>query len=462
MEPRKKSKIVTVSINISDIKKNSSFFRLPENLKEPKEIRDHMLSVFKPSSGIMEGFVDGRQVVIQWYPDEVNEQADKLSRIASRLVKEKDFKQAAEILEKALSINKNDVEYLYKLGLIYFERKLYDQTILHLKTALQVCPIHFRANLLLGIALLKLRRFDAAEKQFIVSNIFNKSSVLPYLNLGTIYSIKKDYSKAIKMFNDCITLSPNESRAYLGLARIYTILKDSESANNNFRKVIELSPGSKIAELAKRSIKSSFNSSEETNLTNTAQKISVKKEEERISAGVHQFLSHNYSGSLDQFKSYLNKHPLDHFVWYLLGETQLRTGNFEGAVISFRKAINLYKKRGLYFKGIGISFYYLHKYRESADALKHAIQMGKRDPLCYTLLGVCNVYLKKEEESQLMFKNALQRNPNNPLALYFSAQHKIKHGNVKEAAIELKKILGFEYNIPIKENVKKLINSIQP
>jgi len=458
MGSRKKSKIVTVSINISDIISNSALFNISEDFKDPKAIRDHLLAIFKPSSGIMEGFVDGRQVVIQWYPDEVNEQAEKLSRIASRLVKEKDFNKAAQILEKALVINNKDVEYLYKLGLIFFGQKNYDQTILYLKKALEICPIHFRANLLIGIALIKLRRLEPAEKYFLRSNIFNKSSVLPYLNLGAIYTIKKDYSKAINMFNDCIDLAPKESRAYLGLARIYTMLNDIDSANNNFRKVVELSPGSKIAELAKRSIKapgSSYDSTE--SIKNNTE----KSEEQPLSVGVHQFLTHNYSGSLNQFKNYLNRHPLDHFVWYLLGETQLRTGNFEGAVISFRKAINLYKKRGLYYKGVGISFYYQKKYSEAADAFKHAIQLGKNDPLCFTLLGVCNVYLNKIEESEMMFKQALQKNPNNPLALYFSSQNKIKKGETKEAYGNLKAILNLQYHVPLKTNVKKLIQSIQ-
>jgi len=184
-------------------------------------------------------------------------------------------------------------------------------------------------------------------------------------------------------------------------------------------------------------------------------------EEQPLSVGVHQFLTHNYSGSLNQFKNYLNRHPLDHFVWYLLGETQLRTGNFEGAVISFRKAINLYKKRGLYFKGVGISFYYQNKYPEAADALKHAIQLGKNDSLCFTLLGVCNVYLNRIDESEMIFKQALQKNPNNPLAIYFSSQNKIKRGETKEAYKDLKKVINFQYHIPLKTNVKKLIQSIQ-
>jgi len=467
MSSRKQSKIVTVSINIPDIKTNRTLLRIPETIDSPKEIRDHLLSLLKPTSGIMEGYVDGRQIVLQWYPDEVNEQAEKLSTIASRLIKEREYDKAVQILEKALVIKNHDVEYLYKLALIFFEQKKYNKTLLYLKKSISVCPIHFRANLLLGITLLKLRRLEPAKRYFLLSNIFNKSSVLPYLNLGAIYSINKQYKKSISMFNECIRLAPKESRAFLGLARIYTMLKDVESANANFQKVIELSPDSKIAEIAKRSLKTRPEthagiSPEPVNpLTQTGRKgVGGKQEEERVAAGVHQFLKHDYTGSLDQFRAYLSKHPMDHFVWYLLGETQLRTGNYDGAVISFRKAINLYSKRGLYYKGVGLSFYYQQKYSKAANAFKEAIQYGKNDPLCFTLLGICNMYLKRNEESEHMFKQAMKKNPNNPLALYFSAQLNIKKGDHKRAIDDLNKILGFEYAIPIKENVRKLLKSI--
>ena len=143
--------------------------------------------------------------------------------------KRKLYDTAISNWEKAVDLNKYDADYLYKLALIYFERKQYSDSILQLEKALDICPIHFRAYLLLGINWLKLRKIQKAEKYVYEANQLNRGNILTYLNLGAIYSINKRYNDAIELFNKCIKLAPKEARAYLGLARIYAMLNDIEA-----------------------------------------------------------------------------------------------------------------------------------------------------------------------------------------------------------------------------------------
>ena len=238
--------------------------------------------------------------------------------------------------------------------------KNHEEAVKYLQRAVKICPIHYRALLLLGINFIKLRKFDDAEHFVTESNRLNRTNIRTYLNLGAIYSIQKRFNEAIEMFNTTIQLSPAESRAYLGLARIYTMLNDVEAANSHFRKVIELSPGTPMADYAKRSIHSSI--SKEIDVSTSGN--------DNISKGMGFYLSGDYNVSSNKYKEYLNLHPSDDYAWYLLGETKLRTGELSEAIDCLKRAIRLNSNRGLYFKSLGIVYHFQGKSKEAIDNFK--------------------------------------------------------------------------------------------
>ena len=115
--------------------------------------------------------------------------------------------------------------------------KKYIEAIDALTRTLAICPIYYKANLILGTAYLKIRKFENARKHIQKSLTVNKNNVRAYLNLGAVNSILKDYKNGIAMFEKVIGLSPKEASAYMGLAKIYATLDNIEKANFYFRKV---------------------------------------------------------------------------------------------------------------------------------------------------------------------------------------------------------------------------------
>jgi len=447
-----KSKIVTVSISINDIKENTSFLSIPEGYSE-NEIKDYLLEKYATTTGILEGLVDRNRIILQWYPERVDSKAEEYNRRALKFLKEKKYQEAIDLWHNAISLNNKDVEYLYKIALLFFETKRYEDCVKFLKRVVKICPIHHRAHLLLGLSLMKLRKIDEAQSCILESNFLNRSNVLTHLNLGVIYSIQRKFNKAIKMFNDTINLSPNETRAYLGLAKIYKMLNDVETSNKYFRKVIEIAPDSPMAHYAKRSI----------SLPKSTENIYVdatKSREEYFTKGMNFYIAGDYKTSSSYYKSYLQAHPSDDYGWYLLGETRLRTGDIKEASDCFKRAIRLNSKRGLYYKALGVSSYFLGNSDEGVKSLKKAQELNKNDSLIMTVLGIQLMRLRRYEDAITEFKNAMNKNPNNPMAMYHLALALIQKDE-KEKAIEIiNRIISFDYYVPLKSSAKKLLQKL--
>lgn len=447
------SKIVTVSLLLSDISQNRPFFKVPDTIKGTEDLKNYFLQRYKPRKGILEGFVDNKRLIIQWYPENVDDEAEKYHLKALLLAKKKEYLRAIHCWEKSIQLNSGDVEYLYKLGLIYFEIKKFREALGYLKDALQICPIHYRANLLMGISMIKLRKFEEAEKYVIESNILNRSNILTYLNLGAIYSIQKRFNEAIDMFNTTIKISPNEARAYLGLAKIYIMLNDIDAANSYLSKVIEMAPGTPMAEYARRSIR--FPDDEDK-----TSPPSVESRQQKFTKGLVCYLSGQYDSAAKEYRGHLNTHPNDDYAWYLYGETRLRTGDLNEAADSFKRAARIKPGRALYYKSMGVTFYLTGKSREGMQAMKKTLEMGKKDPFALTLMGIFQLRMKHVDESIQNLGSALKLNPNNPLAMYHLALAHLRKEDNQKAVKIIDDILAFDMYLPIKQHAKNLRNKL--
>ena len=452
-EKSSKSKIITVSLLIKDIQNDPHFFKLPVEVSEPDMIRDVILEKYSTNTGIIESFIDSQRIILQWSPEKIDHAAENLHSEAMEFAKAKQYDKAIEKWEKAIFIHSADVEYLYKLALVHFEMKKFHNSIRYLEKATIICPIHYRAKLLMGINWIKLRKFDRAEECVLASNRLNRSNILIYLNLGAIYSIQKRFNEAIDMFNTALQLSPSESRAYLGLARIYNMLSDVEMSNSYFKKVIELVPGTRMAEYAKRSIVVSNKAETDEGTTDN--------KENQLADGMQHYLSGDYIVSGRQYKSYLNSHPSDDYAWYLLGETNLRTGLLNESADCFKRAIKLNPKRGLYYKSLGIVLHYLGRSNEVVEILKKAIEMGKKDAICLTLQGINLNRQQKIEDAIQSYKMTLKKYHNNPLAMYNLALAFLQTDEKEQAVRLINEILAFDCYVPLKNKAKKVLKNLQ-
>lgn len=450
---RTEKKIATVTLTLNDINSDRFFFGLSEKVTDTDKIIEKLEDKYQTNIGSLTIEEIKNRFVLKWTPDNIDKRSETLHLEALEFLKSNQKLKAIELWKKALSINENDIEYLYKLSLCLFDEKKFSEAIKTLKKLVSICPIHYKGNLLLGIILIKSRNFDEAITFLNTSQQLNKSDVLSYLNLGAVYSIKKEFKKAINMFNKVIQINDKECRAYLGLSKIYTMLNDVDTSNKYLHKIIETSSDPKMVNYAKRSIKTEI--IEKIEFT----EIKVKQIEDYISRGIRNYLSGNYNYAQRLYENYLQKKPNDDYIWYLLGESQLRNSKIDAATDSFKRAIRINSKRQIYYKSLSVALHFFNKPNDVISVQKNYLRQND-DPVSLTILGISYLKINDFNNAVKYLKNAIDIFRNNPLATYYLAYAYIKTNNNKAASKILKDIKRYNLHIPIKGRINKLATKI--
>ena len=451
-----KSKIITATFVIDDLK-SEYFFSEFSDQDSPEKIKDQLLEKYNSNVGILDGFIEENQIILQWFPENTDGAAEELHFQATKYAKQKNYSAAVENWKNASQLNPNDVEYLYKIGLVLFEMKSFLEAIRYLEKAVLICPIHARAHLILGMSWIKLRKFENAEQSILESLMLNKNNLLCYLNLGAVYTVRKKFREAIEIFENALQKYPSEARAYLGLAKVYTVQGDTINANEHYRRVIELAPKSVMAEYSKKSLREIHSDLDDI----VQEKDGNITDDSLLDHGFNLFVQNKHDLAANEYKKYLKNKPSDDYVWYLYGETKLRAGQLDEATDCFKRSLRLNDKRGLYYKMLGITLYYSGKGEECMQVLKKAMELGKDDSLTQTLLGICYLQKKQEDTAINLFKQALRSFSNNYLALYNYAMASVKKNDYAKAKEALDKIINQKSEIPVKQSARKLMQSIE-
>lgn len=447
------SKSVQTVLKVSEIQADPELFPIPGETPSPEDIRSLLEKRYATEFGKLTVALEEDVIRVSFKPRSVDVNAEQIHGAAVRLARQRQFEPALEKWKQAVSVNPDDYEYHYHIGLVLYEQRRYDESGRALERAVRVCPIHYKAHLALGLSRIKMSRHDEAVRHFAESVRLHRENVLGYLNLGAVASLQKRYNEAIEAFNHAIQYNPRESRAYLGIAKIYVHLNDTEAANSYFKKVIELAPGTPIAEFARKSISESR--------AETAPEVLQGDRLAALSKGTGYALAGNYTAAAEHYQIYLRNQTSDDFAWYLLGEAEIRKGRLDEAADDFRKCVRLNPKKGLYQKALGTIYHFQKKSAESAECFKRAIELGKIDPMVVTLYGIQLLRMRKTDEAMHQFRMALKKNQNNPLAMYQLAYaYSLKHEN-KKAMEWLDKVNAVEFFAPIKEHARRLANSLK-
>jgi len=453
MEEKTIQKTFSVTLDLNEIDGDIEQLYLPLNEQERSAIAKKILELPENFNDIIDFKIKDEKINFFWNLQKSNSQAENLHKNAIIHARKGDLKNAIELWTKAVELNPQDPDYFFNLGVAYFELKKFIDSIDALTRTLVICPIYYKANLILGIAYLKIRKFENARKHIEKSLVVIENNLLAYLNLGAVNSILKDYKSGIAMFEKAIALSPKEAIAYMGLAKIYAALDNIEKANFYFRKVIEFDKKGNLANYAKRLITSQRIQKLEDESVDISE---AANPEEYYSEGYRNYIIGNFQKSMQLYKKYLTTKSDDDYVWYALGEAQLRAGKPELAAESFKKAAKLSSSKGLYFKELGVAFDKMGKYEKAVAAMTKANELGKLDSVTYSIWGKALFELGKNGEAIDKLEEALKINKNNLLAKYYMALALSKEQEVDDSISYLNEILTSKINTPLKAKSEKL------
>ena len=449
---------------------NGEFAILDEHIEREAFLRNFFGERYGDGAGKLFVNETQGQIVLIWKSDRVDVQAEAVHHEALGHAKSKNYGEAINRWVKAISLNPSDPDYYFHLGIAFFETKNYAESIENLAKALALCPIYYKARLILGTAYLKTRKYDDAAKHLEESLIFYPKHPLAHLNLAAVYSIQRKYDSAIKMLLKTVELSPNEVRAHFGLGKIYTSKREFDRANRHFETVIALNSNAELTIHAKRAMVSTVAISEHTSVladsgkknepNNVASVPEAKVVERFYQEGFRAYLQTDYDKSSHMYNKYLKYRPEDDFVWFSLGEAELRSGNVRASADAFRQAIKHNSKKAVYYKELGVAYNYLDRKEDALQCLEKAEQLGKVDSVAYTIWGKILIEKGLIEDAVERLEEAVKLNNNNLLARYNLAIAAMKNNQRDLASNILHEISRAPIESPIKEEAETALREL--
>ena len=166
---------------------------------------------------------------------------------ANRLLQQKQYDEAIALYEKALSLNQEDEDIHYNLGIAYARKGNVDAAIKHYEAALRILPDYVEAHNNLGNLLVSRSRFDEAATHFQAALKVSPDYASAHNNYGTALRLQGKAMEAMEHFAEAARLAPEygEARYNLGMALISA--DRHEEAIKELTEAVRLKPDFKPA-----------------------------------------------------------------------------------------------------------------------------------------------------------------------------------------------------------------------
>jgi tetratricopeptide (TPR) repeat protein len=151
-----------------------------------------------------------------------------------------------EALEKAISLDSQEIEAYLKLAELSLYYKDYNRVFMYTDQALKVDESSSKAHFIRGFALKEKGDTATAVKAFQKSVDLDQSYYDAYIQLGLIFSARKN-KLAEDYFNNALNLKPQSIEALYDLGMYYQETEDFNKAMEKYRAIIQIDPKNKFA-----------------------------------------------------------------------------------------------------------------------------------------------------------------------------------------------------------------------
>ena len=179
-----------------------------------------------------------------------NEQRRKESyayrRLGEAYLQQGKLAQAMKEFQKAEAKYPEDHLLQYDIGLVYFTKKQYGQSIVHFNKAVELKPDYGEAINSLGNAYAGKEDWDQAIFYYkqVTSDILYGTPHFAYAGLGNAYYFKGDLKLSEKYYLEALKTKPDFSRALRGLAKTHIAMGRIPEAVTDLEKAVRQTPNS--------------------------------------------------------------------------------------------------------------------------------------------------------------------------------------------------------------------------
>jgi tetratricopeptide (TPR) repeat protein len=143
---------------------------------------------------------------------------------AQTILNEKDYKKFIE----------RDSVYFYNKAYEADDKKLYEDALMFLDTAIRIDSTIWEYHNARGIILRKLKRYDSAFISYQKALKFNPCNSCVLSNIGYLFENKQEYNIAIDYYNKAIIADTNKLQLYAYRASAFHKLKDYKKAIEDY------------------------------------------------------------------------------------------------------------------------------------------------------------------------------------------------------------------------------------
>jgi tetratricopeptide (TPR) repeat protein len=162
------------------------------------------------------------QALLKAIKNKADDQPEINFRIGQLYYEKKDYLNAINFFEKAVSLKSDFIEAREYLGDIYDRRGNADKAVENYMSVVRVNPNNLHAQFELGINYSKQKEYDKMILAYKKAISIDPSFADAHYNLGMAYFYRNMYEDAITEFQTAIKLKPEDAAAYSLLAQTKT------------------------------------------------------------------------------------------------------------------------------------------------------------------------------------------------------------------------------------------------
>lgn len=131
---------------------------------------------------------------------------------------------------------------LFRKGVKFYHKKMYDDAIMEFSKAIQLNPKFAKAYYDRGLTYYTKGLYDNAISDYSKAIELESRLEVAYFNRGVVYYKKGDYDNAIVDYSNVLKINPRKWDAYFNRGLAYAEKGLNEQAINDFKKMIEVKP----------------------------------------------------------------------------------------------------------------------------------------------------------------------------------------------------------------------------
>jgi tetratricopeptide (TPR) repeat protein len=246
---------------------------------------------------------------------------------------------------------------LYVDGVMLRELDQNELAVKKLNAAVEADDSFWSAYSLLGEIYEELREYQESAASYERATALNPTSFKDYFNLGRVYRIMKQFSLAVKAYVKACEIDPEHLRAHLYAAETYYEIEDYDGALAYGRRAEEIDPN--VGEVQKL-LGNIYDSQRDYEQAIRSYKRSLEidsNDVEVMTALATAYLqTERYEPAKELLVEVVEKEPGDSLAYQHLGYCQLRLGEVDGAIKSYRAALMVDEKDWQAARGLGVAY----------------------------------------------------------------------------------------------------------